>query len=89
MNYNYPIDPDWSTEEMVVVVEFLALIEKAYESSVSREKLLKEYQAFKKIVPSKSEEKTIGRKFEQASGFSIYQTIKKARSEEKKNINMR
>lgn len=88
MDYHYPIDPDWTTEETIIVVEFLALIEKAYHNSVSRDELLNQYRAFKEIVPSKSEEKKIGNEFEQASGYSVYRTIKKARSEENNKVKM-
>ncbi|HHU19953.1 MAG TPA: UPF0223 family protein [Bacilli bacterium] len=89
MNYHYPIDLSWSTEETIVVVEFLALIEKAYQGSVARQALLDQYQEFKKVIPSKSEEKTIGNAFEKTSGFSLYRTIQKARNEETKRISMK
>ena len=88
MDYHYPIDPSWSTEEIITVVEFLALIEKAYHNSIPREDLLNQYRAFKEIVPSKSEEKTIGNEFEQASGYSLYRTIKKARNEKNSKVKM-
>ncbi len=89
MNYHYPIDPNWTTEETIAVVEFLALIEQAYNGSVSRQALLDQYRKFKEIVPSKSEEKTIGNAFEKASGYSLYRTIQKARNEEKNKLSMK
>lgn len=88
MNYHYPIDHSWTTEETIVVVEFLALIEKAYQSSVPRSELLNQYRKFKEVIPSKSEEKKIGREFEEASGFSLYRTVSKARNEESQKIKM-
>lgn len=88
MSYQYQIDPSWSTEETIVVVEFLALIEQAYQQSVSRQKLLDQYRAFKKVVPSKSEEKTIGNDLEKSLGCSMYLTIQKARKTEKDKIRM-
>ncbi|WP_440895176.1 UPF0223 family protein [Amphibacillus sp. Q70] len=88
MDYHYPIDSSWSTEETIIVVEFLALVEKAYQGSVSRAELLNQYRAFKEIIPSKSEEKTIGKEFEQASGYSLYHTVKKARNGVSEQITM-
>ena len=37
------------------------------------------YKAFKKVVPSMAEEKTIFKEFEEASGFSSYRIVKKAK----------
>ncbi|MBU5595568.1 UPF0223 family protein [Amphibacillus sp. MSJ-3] len=88
MSYHYPIDPSWSTEETIVVVEFLVLIEKAYQGFISRTELLNQYRAFKKIVPSKSEEKTIDKEFERVSGCSLYRTIQKARKEDSDRLKM-
>lgn len=31
MSYEYPIDETWSTEEIIDVVNFYSLVEKAYE----------------------------------------------------------
>ncbi|MDC1541850.1 UPF0223 family protein [Candidatus Pseudothioglobus singularis] len=79
MNYHYPIDESWSKEEIIDVVNFFRLVEDAYEKQVHRNELLFMYNRFKKIVPSKSEEKRIFKSFEEASGYSSYQTVKKAR----------
>lgn len=89
MNYHYPIDLAWSKEEVVDVIHFLTMIEKAYESSVMRTELLDSYRAFKKIVPSKSEEKQILNKFEKDSGYSGYHTVKKARESNREKISMK
>lgn len=76
MEYSYPISIDWSTEEIIDVVEFFQLIEQAYESGVQREKLMEQYRKFKKVVPSIGEEKRIFQEFEDGSGFSSYQVVK-------------
>lgn len=89
MSYDYPIDSSWSTEETIIVVEFLVLIEKAYQSSVARTTLLDQYRQFKKVVPSKSEEKTIGSAFEKSTGYSLYRTIQKAKNDEIKRVSMK
>ncbi|GGD19499.1 UPF0223 family protein [Pontibacillus salipaludis] len=79
-DYNYPLDTEhWSTEEIIDVVNLYNLVEKANESGVKREDLMVAYTRFKQIVPSKSEEKTLGAEFEQQSGYSLYKTIKAAR----------
>ncbi|WP_217585724.1 UPF0223 family protein [Lentibacillus saliphilus] len=79
MNYTYPIDDTWTTEEVVDVIAFYTLVEKAYEKKVDRQSILDAYRTFKNIVPSKSEEKQHFKVFEQASGYSSYHVVKKAR----------
>ncbi len=82
MDYNYPLRMDWSTDEMIAVTEFYTVIEKAYEEGVKRNDVLIAYEKFKKIVPSKAEEKTLFREFEQASGYKSYPIVKAASSGE-------
>lgn len=79
MEYQYPIDYRWSTEEIVDVVHFFEAIEKAYESGIERDQLMSIYRRFKEIVPSKAEEKTVCGEFEEISGYSSYRAIKKAK----------
>lgn len=79
MEYNYPMQDDWTTEELVTVMELYGAVEKAYETGVSRTILMGAYRAFKEIVPSKSEEKTLFKEFEKVSGYSAYQIIKAAK----------
>lgn len=76
--YTYPIDYDLFTqEEVVIIVEFLSLIEDANERKVDPIVLSKKHQAFRSVINSKSLEKKIDRDFEKVSGYSIYKTIKK------------
>ena len=79
MDYQYPIDYEWSTEEIVSVISFFQGIEKAYEKGIERDQLMNLYKEFKQIVPSKSEEKKVCNEFEEVSGYSAYQVIKKAK----------
>ncbi|MHA6252058.1 UPF0223 family protein [Oceanobacillus sp. CAU 1775] len=88
MAYQYPIDESWSTEEIVDVVQFFSLIEKAYESKVLRDDIIALYRRFKEIVPSKSEEKTLFKEFEQSSNYSAYLVVKRARETDEKYIKM-
>lgn len=78
MEYNYPLRVDWSTEEIIEVTSFYTLIEKAYEESVKREEVIRAYRNFKKIVPSKAEEKTLFKEFEEASGYASYPIVREA-----------
>ncbi|RLK64050.1 hypothetical protein D3H64_01405 [Atopobacter sp. AH10] len=70
------MNSDWSHEEIALVVNLYSLIEDAYERRARKEDLCLAYQAFKRIVPSKSEEKQLDKAFEEASGYSIYRTMK-------------
>ncbi len=78
-DYNYPIDPDWSMEEIIEVTEFFTKIEDAYEAEVPGEEVLEAYRAFKRVVPSKSEEKTLFRTFAQSSGYESYPVVQRAK----------
>ncbi|GAB3800038.1 UPF0223 family protein [Virgibacillus kimchii] len=89
MNYYYPIDETWTTEEVVHVVQFLSLIEKAYESKVNREEVILQYKRFKQVVPSKSEEKALLKQFEKESGYVGYHVLKKAKESESALITMK
>ena len=79
MEYQYPIDYSWSTDEIVEVIHFFEVIEKAYEKGIDREELLASYRRFKEIVPSKAEEKKLCGEFEEMSGYSSYRTVKIAK----------
>lgn len=89
MNYHYPIDETWTKEEVIDVVQFFSLIERAYERKVNREEVLLKYKHFKQVVPSKSEEKTLFAQFEQQSGYVSYFVIRKAKETDQKFISMK
>lgn len=89
MEYQYPIDLDWSTEEIVAVIKFFECVEKGYESGVNREELMETYRRFKEIVPGKAQEKKIFDEFEETSGYSSYLIMKKSKeSNDMKTIKM-
>jgi len=76
-NYNYPIDYNhYTNEEIIIIIEFLSLIEDANEKKVDKELLLKKHNEFKKTINSISLEKQMDRDFFKVSGYSIYKTIK-------------
>ncbi|SEN64647.1 Uncharacterized protein YktA, UPF0223 family [Amphibacillus marinus] len=88
MNYNFPLDESWSTNEIVSVVEFLSIIEQAYHKAISAQEIISKYRRFKEIVPSKGEEKAIGRQFEKETGCSLYLTVKQAQQNSNQKIIM-
>ena len=75
----FPISMDWSTDEIIDVVNFFEAIDKAYGKGVEREVLLTLYRQFKTIVPAKSEEKQHFKDYEAQTGQSAYHVVKKAR----------
>ncbi|MEJ7541165.1 UPF0223 family protein [Staphylococcus intermedius] len=79
MEYTYPIDVDWSQEEMVAVISFFNAIEAYYESQVERELLMIRYREFKQVVPGKADEKNMFNDFKQQSGYDSYQVVKQAK----------
>lgn len=72
MGYSYPIDPSWSSEELLVVMDLLICVEKAYEGGVSLVEASKAYQNFKKMGFSISDEKQLDKEFLKASGYSLH-----------------
>ena len=86
-NYNYPLNPEWTTEELVSVVNMWSKLEETYEKKVSAEDFLKVYQEFKSVVKSIGEERQLGREFEEASGYSLYHVVKQARSQKTGSLN--
>lgn len=86
MEINIPISYDWSTEEVIDVVNFFHGIEQANGKGIERDKLLALYRRFKEIVPSKGEEKQLCKEFDQDFGVSCYHTIKEAKENEAKKM---
>ncbi|WP_186577601.1 UPF0223 family protein [Aquibacillus kalidii] len=81
MSYSYPIDETWTKEEIIDVVNFFSIVEKAYEQGVKSDDIMMAYTRFKQIVPAKSEEKQLCNSFEKESGYSCYKTVKKAKEQ--------
>jgi uncharacterized protein YktA (UPF0223 family) len=83
MEYQYPMDSDWTTEEIIDVIRFFEAVEKAYESKILKEEFMSAYRRFKEIVPGKADEKKYTDEFQENSGYSSYLVIKKAKEAEK------
>ena len=80
MEYSYPLRTDWKTDEIISVITFYEIIEQAYEDGARQEEIMNAYREFKKIVPSKAEEKSLLKEFEEASGYSSYRIVKSAKN---------
>lgn len=80
-DYQYPLDLDWTTEEMVIVTNMWTAVEQANETGLPVDKFLTTYQQFKMVVKSIGEEKRLGREFENASGYSLYRTLQQAKKQ--------
>ncbi|MHC5252058.1 UPF0223 family protein [Listeria kieliensis] len=89
MNYSYPLNMDWTKEEIVTVIRYFESIEKAYESGIDVQELKKRYREYKQVVPSIGEEKQLGKEFEAASGYSPYQVMKLVKNTTTSTIKMR
>ncbi|REH82350.1 UPF0223 family protein [Staphylococcus felis] len=82
MEYTYPIDVDWTQEDILKVVHFFNIIEAYYEkNSISREILMDAYKDFKSVVPGKADEKNIFETFKKRSGYDSYDVVKKAKDQ--------
>ena len=79
-NYSYPIDLEWSHEEMNKVIKLWNAVEEAYEKGIQVEAFKKAYQEFKTVVRSIGEEKRLGREFEEASGYSLYRVVQASKN---------
>lgn len=82
MDYQYPMDMDWTTEEIVDVIHFFEAVEKAYENKIKKDEIMAAYRRFKEIVPGKADEKKFTDEFEENSGYSSFLVIKKAKEAE-------
>lgn len=80
-DYQYPLDLDWTTEEMVIVTNMWTAVEQANETGLPVDKFLTTYQQFKTVVKSIGEEKRLGRELESASGYSLYRTLQQAKKQ--------
>ena len=89
MEYQYPMESDWSTEEIIDAIAFFQAVEKAYEKGIQREDFMAAYRRFKKIVPGKAQERNLCNDFEEISGYSSYRTVQMAKkADESSKIKM-
>ena len=86
--YSYPFPFECSSQEIADVIALWVALEAAYEGGIDRQEFLDKYKGFKKIIPSKMEEKQLAKEFAQASGYELYPTVKKAQQESVNTIKM-
>ncbi|MGY3764953.1 UPF0223 family protein [Vagococcus vulneris] len=80
-NFSYPLNPEWSTQEIVTVMAMWEILEQTYTKRVTAEDFLGVYKNFKDIVKSIGEERQLGNEFEELTGYSLYRTVKSARAQ--------
>lgn len=80
--YQYPLDLDWTTEEMVIVTNMWSAVEEANEFGINTSTFLDTYKQFKTVVKSIGEEKRLGNEFQKASGYSLYRTVQQAKKQQ-------
>ncbi|WP_125767737.1 UPF0223 family protein [Companilactobacillus furfuricola] len=79
-NYSYPLEPEWSDDDIVKVIDLYNAVEAAYEHGINREDFLQKYRLFCKVVPMKMDQRRLDKEFEQESGYSIYRVFKQSQS---------
>ena len=77
--YDYPLELDWDTQEIIDVMALYNAVEKAYEEGISKQEFMECYRRFCEIVDSKSRQKQIDAAFEKVSHYSIYRVFLKAK----------
>ena len=87
-NYSYPLESDWTPEEVVQVMHLYNLVEQAYEFGAKVEDLNAAYRDFKQVVRSKMIEKQLDKAFTEASGYSIYRCMQTAQKSGRAQIKM-
>ncbi|MGX7150608.1 UPF0223 family protein [Enterococcus ureasiticus] len=80
-DYQYPLDLDWTTDEMVIVTNLWSAVEQANETGIDTQTFLNTYKEFKTVVKSIGEEKRLGNEFQKASGYSLYRTLQQAKKQ--------
>ncbi|WP_185409561.1 UPF0223 family protein [Listeria grandensis] len=88
MEYSYPINLDWSKDEMATVISFYQAVERAYETGIEASEIKAKYSAFKEVVRSIGEEKSLGNEFEKASGYSAYRVMQLVKNATTSKIKM-
>lgn len=84
--YSYPLDIDWSTDEVVDVAAFYEAVETGYTHGIKAYDLKNKYRRFKEIVPSKAEEKTLFKQFENSSGYVPFKLTRQLKDSDDNDI---
>lgn len=81
-NFTYPMNPDWTTDELIKVMGIWQAVERAYESKIDVDEFVDIYKEFKSVVKSIGEERQLGRDFEDVSGYSLYRVVTVAKKKQ-------
>ncbi|MFD1465857.1 UPF0223 family protein [Lapidilactobacillus mulanensis] len=87
-NYAYPIDPDWSKEQLLAAMKIFSDVEAAYENQLNVQAFLSDWREYQRAIPMKMDQKKIDREFEQTTSYSIYQVMKAARNSTRNTIRL-
>lgn len=87
-NYTYPIDPEWSNDKLLAVMQIFTDVEDAYENKLSVTTFQNDWAKYLQFVPSKMEQKTIDREFKQLTDYSIYRVSQAVNQAKTKTIKM-
>lgn len=79
-NYSYPLEPEWSNDDIVKVIDLYNAVEAAYEKGIKRETFLQKYRSFCEVVPMKMDQRRLDKEFELESGYSIYKVFKQSQT---------
>jgi len=77
-NYEYPLVEGLSVTEISDLIGFYNAVEQAYENprGIDRGQFKMAYDKFRSVIPAKSEQKQLEKRFADESGFDSYQAIK-------------
>ncbi|KRL84125.1 UPF0223 family protein [Ligilactobacillus apodemi] len=85
-NFEYPLLPEWSTQEIIDASEFYEAVEKVYTTGIERAEFMKKYIRFLEIEPAIMTQKQLDRAFSEASGLSIYRAVQFVKNSDKEHI---
>lgn len=88
-SYTYPLDIEWTQDEMIQVMEMWQAVECCYEKGLKGEDFLSVYRKFKTVIKSIGEERRLSREFEKVSGYSLYDCVRMAQADSTKTIKMK
>lgn len=78
-NYSYPLDIEWSQNEMLRVMAMWQALEEVYEKGLIVDNFNEVYREFKQVIKSIGEERQLGRDFEAVSGYSLYRAVQESK----------
>lgn len=71
MEYQYPMDVDWTTEEKIAVISFFQAVEKAYEKGIPKQELLDTYKRLKRLCHQKQKKRRIVQRLKKKAGILL------------------